>query len=289
MTPEQLVSSVDGLYSLPEICLKINELVADERSSADDLASLISEDADLTGRLLRTVNSVFYGFRTPVDTIARAITLVGTKDLHNLAIMTSACDLFDGIPADLMNMDDFWHKSVACGVLAQGLGRKSCILHPDRLMVIGVLHEIGRLVIVQQLPEQARDILLITQGQSDLLIEAENQVLGFSHVEVGSALAKSWGLPKSIYNAIRYHRSPFEETEFLIESCIIYVAQVLAEGLHKGGRDMDEVLAGINPEALDLLKLTHEDCILVLNYVTDEVREMYNALIGYNTSAGQAE
>ena len=191
MTPEQLVSDVEGLYSLPEICLKINELVNDSRSSAEDLAQLISQDADLTGRLLKLVNSVFYGLRVPVETVSRAVTLVGTKDLQNLAIMTSACDLFHGIPADLMSMDDFWHKSVACGVLAQGLGRKSCVLHPERLMVMGVLHDIGQLVILEQLPELARDVLLITEGKDDLLAEAEKQVLGFTHADVGGALAKS--------------------------------------------------------------------------------------------------
>ena len=141
-----------------------------------------------------------------------------------------------------------------------------------------------------QLPELARDVLLITEGRDDLLVEAETQVLGFTHAEVGGALAESWGLPDSICHAIRYHHDPMKSTKYLMETCTIHISHVLAAGMHKGGGgDLDEVLGYINPEALAFLKLTHEDCILALNYVADEVREMYNSLIGYGAVSGQAD
>ncbi|PLY11983.1 MAG: phosphohydrolase [Sedimenticola sp.] len=288
MNPEQLVAEITGLFSLPEVCLKINALVEDPRASAEDIAKLISQDTDLTARLLKTVNSAFYGLKVPVETISRAITIIGTKDLHNLAIMTSACDLFNGIPADLLNMDDFWHRSVACGALAQDFGKKCCVLHPERLLVMGVLHDIGRLAILQKLPELARDVLLVSQGKDELLLEAEQEVLGFNHCEVGGLLAESWGLPASICNAVRYHHQPMVSKKYLTETAIIHVSHVMAAGMHRGG-DIEEVLGQIDTQALSFLKLTQEDCMLAFGNVADEVREMYAILVGYGAASQQAE
>ncbi|MCG8426628.1 MAG: HDOD domain-containing protein [Chromatiales bacterium] len=284
MTPKQLVSDIEGLFSLPEIFLKINALIEDPRASADDFTALISQDADLTARLLRTVNSSFYGLKAPIDTISRAITIIGTNDLRNLAVMTAACDLFSGIPADLMKMDDFWYSSVACGTLAQSFGKRCCVLHPERLLVMGVLHDIGRLVLVQQLPELTKEVLMITQGRNELLIDAERDVMGCDHAEVGALLAESWGLPVSICNAIRYHHAPMESSKYLTETAVVHVSQALAYGM-QSGEDIEFVLTEIDQTALSFLRLNHDDCREIYEAIASEVEEVYAVLVGYGSSS----
>jgi len=226
MAAQELITEIAGLVSLPEVCLRINEMVEDERSSADDLAELIRQDVDLSSRLLRIVNSAFYRRGPEVETISRAVTLIGTRELRDLAIMSAACSLFPGIPPDLLSMDDFWQESIACGLMAQRLAEACNVLHPERLLVMGVMHDIGRLAMLTRIPELSRDVLLISQGRDELLCAAELEVIGFTHADVGYALARYWSLPDPLCEVIRHHHSPLDCKEYPLEAAIVYIANV---------------------------------------------------------------
>ncbi|WP_260293794.1 HDOD domain-containing protein [Sedimenticola hydrogenitrophicus] len=278
MTPRQLIRNAGDLVSLPEICVRINQLVDDPTSSAEEMAQVISQDASLTARLLKIVNSAFYGFPGRIDTIARAITVIGTRDLRDLALMTAACELFTGVPANLIDMERFWHSSLTCGVLARRLARSCRVLHPDRLFVMGVLHDIGRLVLFQQLPVASRDILLISKGRDDLIVAAEREVFGFTHGDVGYELACDWRLPAPICSAIRWHHLPEQATTDLIECTLVYIANILADSLvwdSEPGVELERVLPG----SWQITGLTPVECERAVSEMGDEVRELYAILM----------
>lgn len=278
MTAAELVQGVKGLISLPEVCIKVNQMIDDPDSSVADIGNVIAGDTDLSARLLRTVNSAFYALPAQVETISRAITIVGTRDLSNLAISTAACDLFQDIPSDLINMDAFWRFSVGCGVIARTLASSCNILHPERLFIMGVLHDIGRLVILKHLPAQAKEILLITQGQGQLLVSAEREILGFDHQEVGIELGSYWKLPESITTTIGFHHRLSQCEAYQLETALIQLGNNLSHAL-VWGEDIEQVLTTIEPVTWEITGLEAEACQFAMDDVTEQITALYNVFV----------
>lgn len=280
-TAIELVASVDQVVSLPEVCLRINEMVEDANSSAQDISKVIMQDANLSARLLRLVNSAYYGLPGKVATISRAITFVGTSELRDLTIVTTSCNLFSGIPGSMINMKDFWHFSIATGILARQFSRQCNLLNPERLFVVGVLHDIGRLVLLSYLTSQARDILLIAHGKNQLFTSAEEEVLGFTHCEVGYELIRSWQLPQSISDAIRHHHQPENATEHQLEAALIHIAQALAYDL-VWPSESDTSTENIDENAWITTGLSLKQCQELLGDAGLQIMELYTLLVGNN-------
>ncbi len=278
-TAERLVRDIDRLVALPDVCVRLQELVADPRSSAADIGRVIGQDADLSGRLLRLANSAWYGHAGRVDTVARAVTLLGTRELVDLALATASCDLFRGIPEELFNMTDFWHYAVVTGAMARTMARPAGVLEPERLFLIGVLHDIGRLVILQHLTSQAREILLLAQGRNELLQQAERDVLGFDHAEIGYELMRRWGLPAAIQTCVHFHHQPFEAVEYRLECALIHIAQVLARDLIWGDND-SAVAEALDPGLWALTGLAPEWSWATPPPTGAQVMELFGLLMG---------
>ena len=288
MNARELVQQVDTLASLPEVCVKLNQMIESSDCSAKEMGEVIAEDADLSARLLKVVNSAFYGLPGPVDTISRAIIVVGTPYLRNLALMTSACQVFRGIPGELVNMTSFWRMGITTGVIARTLARHCGILHAERLFVQGVLHDIGRLVIFQQLPELSRDILLVANGQDDIQTLAEQDMLGFTHSEVGFELLARWRLPKSVLVAVQYHHEPYKAADFQVETSLIHMGNTLANGISRG-EDLEDTLAQIDPLVWSTTGLKKDDLGSKLANVPGEVREVVDAMFSPPSRSGRLE
>jgi len=285
MTPQALVKDVEQLVSLPDLFLRINEMIDSQRHSAIDIAQVISQDTNLSARLLKMVNSSFYGLRGKVDTISRAITIIGTSDLRNLAITTATAEVFAGIPPELANLNQFWRDSVSTGVIAKELATCSHVLHPERFFVMGMLHDVGKLVIYQALPELARDLLFIIDGDETLRLDAERDILGFTHQEVGYELFKLWRLPGSVCAAARCHHQPFENSEFVLETAIIHLADYLV--LVKSREiPLNEALLDVDHRVWSITGLIEPDVHNVMEIAPLLISEI-EAVI-YGTSADHA-
>jgi len=226
--PLGLVRDVAGLVSPPDICLRIFELMQSPSASARDFAEVVQQDPNLTARLLRFVNSPFYGFVSRIDTVSRAVAVIGTQELYSLVLSVSAVKSFSRIATDLVNMDSFWRHSIFCALLARAVARRCRILHPERLFVAGLLHEVGSLVLFNRLPEVSRDLLLVAEGDEDALYQAELAALGFSHAEVGGLLLDLWYLPATLHGAVRGHHRPGTVSEGRLEASIVRIANHLA-------------------------------------------------------------
>ena len=191
-----------ALVSLPHIFTEINRVISDPRSSAVHVADVIGKDPNLTARLLRIVNSAFYGFPSKIDTISRAVTVLGSKELSTLALGTSVLNIFNDIPADLVDMKSFWEHSVACGIAARMIGSYKNIANTERLFVAGLLHDIGRIIIYKSLPSEGREMLLYARQTDCRLRSAEMEVLGFDHGQIGAKLMQKWKLPVILKQAL---------------------------------------------------------------------------------------
>ena len=207
ITVQSLIDDIGELISLPEVVIKINELVNSEDTSAAEIGKVISQDPAIATRILRVANSSMYGGQRQIDSITRAVALLGTKQIRDLVLSTTAAKVFDGIPNDVISVEDFWHHSLYCALLARALAKLSKRVNADTMFTAGLLHDIGQLVMFNRIPEQsAAAILLTVQGESSLEpYESEQQLLGFDHAEVGAALARQWHLPDILVSCIGFH------------------------------------------------------------------------------------
>ncbi|HVO65725.1 MAG TPA: HDOD domain-containing protein [Syntrophales bacterium] len=233
--PEAMLEGMVELSSLPFIYIKINEAVNNPRSSIQDISGIISGDPGLTSRLLRLVNSAFYGFRSKVDTVSRALLMVGTQQVRDLALATSVMSLFKGIPGYLVSMESMWRHSVACGLAARMLasGLRSDT-DEELFFTAGIIHDIGRLVIFKKIPETAREMILRCKDSKEPLYEVEKEVLGFDHSDLGRLLAQSWNLPPSLEEVLACHHFPGEARQYPVEAGVIHIADYIVHGMQLG-------------------------------------------------------
>jgi HD-like signal output (HDOD) protein len=223
-----LIDDVSYLVSPPDVCVKVFDLIESNNASAQDIGEVISHDPSLTARLLRLVNSSFYNFPRRIDTVSRAITIVGIRELYSLVIAVSAIKSFTGLSNKLVNIDTFWRHGIYTGLIARALARDYGVLHPERLFVAGMMHDIGSLVLYHRLPEQAGDLLLISDGDEGILHQAELSELGFTHADLGSALMNMWMLPEILQESVCYHHMPSYASEAAVEASILHLADSLA-------------------------------------------------------------
>ena len=201
--------------------------------------------------------------------------------------MTSACQVFKGIPGELVNMNEFWRTGITTGVIARTLARQCGVLHGERLFVQGVLHDIGRLVIFQQLPEQSRDILLVANGDDEVQTAAEKDMLGFTHAEVGFALLKRWQLPESVLTAVRYHHEPAKAVDYRVETALIHIASTFANGINQG-EYLGGALTQVDRRAWKTTGLTAKELEEALEEVQDEVRDVIEFMFSPVRRTGRA-
>ena len=146
MTPQQLVQEVSQLFTLPDVAIRLNELIAAPDSSTGDLVEVVQLDPGLAAAVLKLANSAHYGLVARVDSIPRAIAVIGERELQVMAMATSVTTTFRGLPADLVDMATFWDNSVACGVIARLLGRRCRIPKTEQLFLAGGCHADQKLV-----------------------------------------------------------------------------------------------------------------------------------------------
>ncbi len=220
----ELVNSAVRLISLPDVYLRVKALLDDPNSSSADVAKAIAQDPGLTARLLRIANSAFFGFAAKIETVSRAITMLGTQQLHDLVLATSVARAFSGMSCEIMNVDLFWRDSVYCGVVSRLLATRCNVLDSERLFVEGLLRDIGHLIMYQKIPKLTQQALIRSQQAEKVLFRVERGLIGFDYAQVGGELMRAWGLPSSLQQTVQYHPEPAKGREFPLETCIVHIA-----------------------------------------------------------------
>lgn len=207
----EAMSVIGDIATLPEVTVKIIALVEDPRSTARDLHKVIKTDPALSARLLKVVNSAFYGLPGQVATVDRAIVLLGLATVKNIAIAASIGRLFTGERiSDSFTAKDIWRHSVAVGVLTRQMHRHLHSHQPeaDEAFLAGLIHDLGLLVIRQAFPQQLADIIDRCAKEGRGFCEIEEQILGANHQSFGQALAAKWKFPQRLRTVLGYHHSP---------------------------------------------------------------------------------
>lgn len=236
MTPQELVSQDIQLVSLPELCLEVESLVDLPHTTAADLGAVISKDTALSTRLLKLVNSAFFGLTRKVDTLSRAVNLIGMQELRNLTLAASATEVFTNIDSRLIDMSAFWRHSVYCGLVARKLAKHAHVLHSERLFTAGLLHDVGRLLLLMKMPDKMECVVSEYRKSDKSICELEIEHIGFDHAEAGAALLAHWSLPTSLCSSVRYHHAPAIAEDAHLESSILHIADRITHSAEESWR-----------------------------------------------------
>ncbi|MHC1791475.1 HDOD domain-containing protein [Solidesulfovibrio sp.] len=258
---KDLVASEIKLASFPDIYFKIRQVLDSPISSPSQVADVISKDTSLSAKLLKLVNSPFYGLPHRIDSISRAVMVIGGQEISTLVLGISALNAFKDIPPELINMRTFWEHSVAVGVFARLLGAAAGQGGAERLFVAGILHDIGRLVLFKKMPHAAVEAIYYAQANGLPLHAAEEEVMGFSHPLVGGLLLRAWKFPDALVSCVACHHKPTGCTGSL-EPAILHVADIMA------------VAMGLAPPASSTVPILHAAAWDLLGVAPERLGEL---------------
>jgi HD-like signal output (HDOD) protein len=233
-TIESIIEQTQTVYSLPLFYDRLNEAINHPRSSLADLGRVISEDQGLTARLLKLANSPLFGYHATIDSITKALTLVGTQQLRDLALAVSVMGSFSSIPNDLIVMKQFWKHNIACGILSRSIAIYRREVNQERFFVAGMLHDVGILVMCTAIPAAVMAMQEDRVNNNSLNHLQEMANLGFDHSAVGSALLTKWKIPLNISEPIAAHHAPESAGKYPVEAATVHVADIICNSMEIG-------------------------------------------------------
>jgi len=223
---------VENLPTLPVIVQQIQKLIENPNSNMSQIALIITRDQSIAARVVRLVNSAFYGLGNKISSIQQAIMLLGLNTVKNLVIGVSVVKTFEGAHnASIFDREKFWLHSFACAtgarLIARKLGRE-----PEDYFMAGLLHDIGILVLDQFFHEEFIEIVQQTLRTNKELTDVETSVLGITHCEIGGFMAAKWRIPEYLSLAIRHHHKPLlfelETEDFRFITAAVHIADTNA-------------------------------------------------------------
>ncbi|MAT66192.1 MAG: phosphohydrolase [Gammaproteobacteria bacterium] len=233
MQIEQLIRDNAELLSLPEVCLQIQLLADDPEAGMEDFARIIIQDPAFTAQLLKRVNSAACGLPSRVDTVSRAVGLVGINELRKLALAMAAVEVFRGQPLQGYDMLTFWRHGVFVALVAQELARQAGVLHAERLFIAGLLHDIGHLVMFTRMPDACADLGPAVLAHAEDLCRQERDLLGWDHAALGGALLRHWQLPGELCLAAECHHAPLGLGQGARETALVALANQVAHAVEQ--------------------------------------------------------
>jgi HD-like signal output (HDOD) protein len=272
---QSAVQEISHIATLPEVTMKIIQLVEDPDSTANDLNKVISNDPALGARILKVVNSAFYGLPGQIGSINRAIVLLGLNAVKNIAIAASLAKLFRGGKiANNFDARDLWSHSIASATGTKLLAKHAGLGLPDEAFLAGLIHNIGIMVEIQARRPKFVEVMEKLEANPDLkLREAEQEILGATHEQFGTALCKLWKFPQSFQYVTGFHHNPMDLNEKnRMLTGLVHIADILAAKLELGfsrGTEADE----IDPALLLQLNLTQEQIDEVAQALPEAMEE----------------
>jgi HD-like signal output (HDOD) protein len=211
--PRELVTKAIGkvttIATLPEVTVQIIKTVEDPRSSAAQLHKIIAHDPALVTRILKVVNSSFYGLPGQIGSIERAIVLLGLNAVKNIAVAASLGQLFRGVKlCDGFTAKDLWVHCIGVAVTARHMAREMKVPIVDEAFLAGMIHDVGMLVSLQVWPEQARQACERARASGGDFCQAERDIMGVDHQMLGAGLAGLWRFPRSCQLVAGHHHQP---------------------------------------------------------------------------------
>lgn len=275
-SPEALIADDPSLASFPDIYFRLREAINDPSASAGRLAGIIGSDPSLAATLLRLANSPFYGLSRPIDSLARGVMLIGAGELAQLALGVTVVDRFRDVPDGCLTMRQVWEHAVGCGALARVLAAHIGGVSQEELFVAGLLHDLGRLVLLRSLPRHMAQAMALAREKGIPVVAAERELLGFDHAVVGRALLALWRLPPELAEAVGGHHAA---NGLSLEAAIVHVSDAAAVAVGFGSNG-SSLVPPLDPSAWEALGLETSVLAVALSQAKRQVDDIVASLLG---------
>ena len=222
---EKLIEQITDIPTLPDIVFKVTEVINDPKSSAVDLERTLSHDQAIVTKILKLVNSAYYRRREKIDTLARAIPMLGFQNIRNLVFSMSLLEF----SSDEIDMRGFWRHSFASSLIANEIARANNIDGADAASCAALIHDLGKVILYQHYPGEFINVTAMVNDGEMQFHEAESVIFGINHAEVGKLVCEKWGFPATLLEPIRFHHSPREATEFPALVAVVHLADIVSD------------------------------------------------------------
>ncbi len=276
---DKIQSNSVKLPTLPTIYTTLSEAMYVKKTNIEELSKIISADQAATIKILRVVNSSAYSFAGHVDTISRAILYLGFNEIHNIVLALSIINMFDKrkVLQDFKPVE-FWAHSIAVGTIARLIGEALGVSNLENYFVAGILHDIGKLLLFDKFPNEYDEALSFAAKNKLTIHDAETQILGITHEQVGNILANSWNIPSSLSNAIAFHHTGFVNGRIDPLVMAVHLADVVARFLNLGFPG-DYLILQPNPVIFDSVALPKNLFTNLQNRILDNYKETIDLLL----------
>ncbi|MEW6417018.1 MAG: HDOD domain-containing protein [Nitrospirota bacterium] len=262
---EKIIKGIEDIPTLPYVVFRINNALGNDSVTTNAVSEIIEKDPSLTSRVLRLANSSYYGLSCRVDTIPRAITVLGFNTIRNLAFTTEVFKIFNkniSLPLDIKGL---WYHSLGCAIASKSLIHKNDPILEEKVFICGILHDIGKIIIAQNIPDLLEEVLKEIKDNRDLtLCDAEKNIIGYTHSEVGSLVAEKWHFPKELSNIIRFHHSPslvnpfIDISDYTLLHNAVYAGNQIAKAIVLG-KSTDERVSAIHPSTRNSFGISEKE------------------------------
>lgn len=252
MSVREKMEKLKELPTLPNVVEKISLMVESSKASAEDVGKFISSDQVLTAKVLKLINSAFYGFPGRISSVKHGLVLLGFNVVKGLVLSASVFDMMEG------EMIDLWEHSLGTAITSGIIARRVKLKDPEEVSVAGLLHDIGKVVIKVSFPGEYKRIRDLVDEEEITMLEAEKSLLETNHPRIASWLCEKWNLPANLKDPITYHHSPGLAKEAPKQTAIIHLADILVKS--KGfGYSGDKWVPPLDKNAWELLDLSKDD------------------------------
>lgn len=264
-----LIRDIKSLPTLPGIIVKLGSLAENDRVSSQELAHVVSADQVLSAKVLRLVNSSFYGFPGRVSTVSNALILLGVNVVKSLAITSSIFEIME------KNVVGLWEHSMGVAVAASTLSKALKLPDAEETATAALLHDIGKVIIKIKLQDDYEELTAIMNGKNSTQLEAEHELLGTDHAEIGGWLIQSWSLPEKLIEPVAFHHEPEKSSLHQAKTSVVHIADALvkASGFGFSG---DPYVPRIHPAAWKKLGLTEALLAAVIEDLEGKLVEVKN-------------
>ncbi len=228
-TLKRLFSGTRELPTLPVLFSELNRMLENPFTSNKKISQLLMKDQAMVAKILKLSNSALYAKRQEITNLTNAITFLGTQTLRNLILQITMVRLFPFDQEDIpdFNADTFWEHSLGTAYFTEILAKKLNLPANDDYYIGGLLHDLGKLVIYQMYPDKFKQIILKQINEHTVDLEAEEEVLGVNHADVGEFLAEKWKFKKDIVDAIRNHHKQLTSSVFCV--AVVRIANMFSK------------------------------------------------------------
>ncbi len=222
MNASECAEISEEVFVLSDSFNRIKELIDDDSSTIDDIADVIILDPTLSVTILKLANSSFFSYPGKIDTISKAVLVLGITEVYNLVIAYFTTDAFKNISADPDYLEEFWEQAIDCALIIKFLGQEANVPNAERLFILGLLHNIGELVVYQNIPKKVSLCNKLTT--SEFPWEKQQSIIGFTYADCSAEMLKQWNLPYNIIKPIK-EQDVYNYEKDTLESKLLYLSK----------------------------------------------------------------